>query len=109
MPSIEEMLVTKIDIWIACERKKTIAPVMATATKPRLSGSSAAATRAEDQQQHDEDDREADALGLLEVLLGEVLHAGPQGLQADEVDRDTASSPLRMSAFLRIFAAASAV
>ncbi len=38
------MLVTKIDICIACERKKTTAPVRITATKPRLSGSSAAAT-----------------------------------------------------------------
>ena len=44
MPSSDAMLVTKIDISIACERKKTTAPVRITATKPRLSGSSAAAT-----------------------------------------------------------------
>ena len=42
--------------------------------------------RAEDGEQDDEDDREAGELGLLEVLLGDVLHARPQRLLADEVD-----------------------
>ena len=41
--------------------------------------------RAEDGEQDQQHDREAGGLRRLEVLLGEVLHAGPQRLLADEV------------------------
>ena len=44
--------------------------------------------RAEDGEQDDEHDREAGLLGRCEVPLAEVLHAGPQRLLADEVERD---------------------
>ena len=83
-------------------------PVTITATMPSPAGSSAASDRAEDRQQHDQDDREAGGLGLLEVLLLEVLHAGPQRLLADDVRLD-AVVDLADAAFLRrSFAASSA-
>jgi hypothetical protein len=44
--------------------------------------------RAEDRQQDDEDDREADPLRALEIVLREVLHAGPERLLAHEVRLD---------------------
>ena len=42
--------------------------------------------RAEDDEQDQQHDRQADELGLLEVALGELLHAGPQPALADDVD-----------------------
>ena len=64
------------------------APVIATLAKPSASGSAAAAREPNTASRISEHDREADRLGALEVLLGEVLHAGPERLLAHEVRLD---------------------
>ncbi len=53
--------------------------------------------RAEDRQQDQQHDREARRLGLGEVLLGQVLHRGPQRALADQVRRDAARARRRRS------------
>ena len=68
-----------------------LAPVIVTLAKPSASGSAAAASDPKTASRIDEDDREADPLGALEVVLREVLHAGPERLLADEVWLDAAA------------------
>ena len=58
---------------------------MITAATPRPTGQQRRQHGAEDGEQDDQDRREAGALGLREVLLLELLHAGPQRLLADHV------------------------
>ena len=64
------------------------APVTSTVTKPSGERQRRRGERAEDGEQDQQHDREAGRLGLGEVLLGEVLHPGPQRALADEVGRD---------------------
>ena len=66
-----------------------------TLANPSASGSDGRGERAEHREQDHQDDREAGALGGLEVLLGEVLHAGPERLLADEVELNLPRRPVR--------------
>ena len=64
------------------------APVTITAPAPSASGSDGRGERPEDGEQHERDDREAAALGDLDVLLRRLLQRRPQRALADEVQRD---------------------
>ena len=86
-PSIEVMLVTNTDIVSASERKYMAAPVTITAATPSPAGSSAASSDPNTTSSTIRINGKP-GLGLREVLLLELLHAGPQRLLADQVGLD---------------------
>ena len=82
---------------------------MATATKPRLSGSNAAATEPKTSSSTMKTIGKPTPSAFARSSLERSCIPAHRAWRPTRWIGDTASSPLRMSAFLRIFAAASAV
>ena len=83
------MFRAKIEISVNSESTRSERNVPTTAMPPIRSGSDAATTPAEDEEEQDREDGEGDQLGALEVLADRVVHV----VEADgEAARPSASS-----------------